>query len=236
MTALPSQTRTHLRNLMLHEDRKVTHHPERDGKRLISFCQENVSLRIERRVSLWGNIWLASSDWHNEDDDFILPTLSVTKRELAPWIMEAVCLPSLGMPQDAFTLVLDGNSRPDPASEIFAVAQQDASWQTAFERSNAWLSSSHEEARRSASYIMDSFPKAIHNIVDGTSLVKCNFRPLPNYGPDGSPNPEIDQSLYTNPQWPLFQYTTHWYFRSVKEFEVRTRKPDWLDMRRIAWE
>jgi hypothetical protein len=226
MAALRSQTRTHLRNLVLHEDRKITHYPERDGKMLISFCQENASLRIERRVSLWGNRGLASSDWHNEDDDFIVPSLSVTKRELAPWIMEAVYLSSFGMPQDAFTLVLDGNPRLDLASEIFAVAQQDASWQTAFERSDAWLLSSYEEAWRSASYIMEGFPKAVQDIADGISLVKCNFRLLPNYGPDGSLNPEIDQSLYINPNRPLFQYTTHWYFHSVKEFEVRTRKPD----------
>jgi hypothetical protein len=235
IAALSIRKRGQLRNLVLHEDRKVTHQPERDGRGLILSCKENTRLRIERRVSLWGNIWLASSDWHNEDGDFTLFTCAVSKRELAPWIMEAVSLPSLGMPQDSFTLILDGNPRPDLASEIFAVTQQNASWQTAFEKSIAWLSSGYAEARWRAGYIMDGYPKAIQDIVDGTSLVKCNFRPLPSYGPDDLPNLEIDQSQYTDPQWTLFEWARHWYFYPVKDFEVRTHKPDWLEMRCIDW-
>jgi hypothetical protein len=122
--------------------------------------------------------------------------------------MEAVSLPSLGMPQDAFTLILDGNPRPDLASEMFAVAQQDASWQAVSEESDAAMMSRYE-SRRNLSYIMEGFLSAMRDIVDGTSLVRCNFRPLPNYETDGLPNPEIDQLPHANPQWTLSGWETN---------------------------
>jgi hypothetical protein len=46
--------------------------------------------------------------------------------------MEALALPSLGMPEHSFTLILDGSPTPEHTSDIFrTVVQRDAAWQDA---------------------------------------------------------------------------------------------------------
>jgi hypothetical protein len=53
-------------------------------------------------------------------------------KAVGTWVMEALALPSLGMPEDSFTLILDGSPTPKHTSEIFrTVVQRDAAWQTA---------------------------------------------------------------------------------------------------------
>ncbi|EFQ87693.1 hypothetical protein PTT_16707 [Pyrenophora teres f. teres 0-1] len=66
-------------------------------------------------------------DFVNMDQPWALPQ----ETQLSPWIMEALALPSLGMPAQAFTLVLDGNPTPEATSRVFEIAQRDAEWQTA---------------------------------------------------------------------------------------------------------
>jgi len=53
LNGLKPSTRAHLRNILLDEDRESVAQPERHGVGLVQFCNENPSLRIERRVSMW---------------------------------------------------------------------------------------------------------------------------------------------------------------------------------------
>jgi hypothetical protein len=115
--------------------------------------------------------------------------------------MEALALPSLGMPAGSFTLTLDGSPMPRKTTEVFAIAQQDASWQEAFERIHAFDAIPWYEIRHNRSYIMNRFPHAIRDIVDGKSLVKCNFEVEPNFTSNGARNPEIDQWPHVQPDW-----------------------------------
>ncbi|KAK4219657.1 hypothetical protein QBC37DRAFT_409466 [Rhypophila decipiens] len=51
--SLKPSSRAHLRCVLLDEDRESVAHPERHGRGLVRFCEENPLLRIERRVSIW---------------------------------------------------------------------------------------------------------------------------------------------------------------------------------------
>jgi hypothetical protein len=41
--------------------------------------------------------------------------------------MEALALPSLGMPADSFTLTFDGDLLPEKTTQVFEAVQRDAS-------------------------------------------------------------------------------------------------------------
>jgi hypothetical protein len=54
--------RTHIRRIVLSEDREAVGFPESHGKWLVPFCLENTRLRIERRVNLWRTFSSRSRD------------------------------------------------------------------------------------------------------------------------------------------------------------------------------
>lgn len=66
-----------------------------------------------------------------------LMAANISQYYLSPWIIEALTLPSLGMPIEAFTLILDGSPTPEKSSEVWKVVQRDAAWQAAFEEAQA---------------------------------------------------------------------------------------------------
>jgi hypothetical protein len=60
---------------------------------------------------------------HLKDDK--LSARGVTQ-SVGTWIVESLLLPSLGMPQGSYTLVLDGNPIPEQTAAVFRVVQRDA--------------------------------------------------------------------------------------------------------------
>ncbi|KAK4457308.1 hypothetical protein QBC42DRAFT_279417 [Cladorrhinum samala] len=146
--------RKHLRRVVLDEDHEAAALPECHAKGLIPFCKENKHLRIERRVSLWNNIFLrgyADDGWATTNDirrdasqrytDSSafgqaggLPAILVSEN-VAVWLAEASVLCGAGMPRDVFTLTLDGQPIPEQSAQIFReVVQRDAAWQIATEK------------------------------------------------------------------------------------------------------
>lgn len=87
-------------------------------------CQENLSLRVERCVDIFGNIMAPSDEWldgpsplkklmftsHHETigtehvQRYFRFELAVCLRETYEWLKQALLLESKGMPQRAFTL------------------------------------------------------------------------------------------------------------------------------------
>jgi hypothetical protein len=244
LNSLSLKMRKKVRKIVIHEDRMSVAWPECHGQGLIKFCQENPNLRVERRVSLWRNIWPAScsssvasvakidlsrESWDGKRN--MLKSTNITRPKLAPWIMEALALPSLGMPAGSFTLTLDGSPTPRKTTEVFAITQQDASWQEAFERIHAFDSIPCYEIRHNRSYIMNRFPHAIRDIVDGKSLVKCNFEVEPNFTPDGARNQEIDQWPHVQRDWSMDQWDSKWDAHYPKAFGTQVPLPTWLRLR-----
>jgi hypothetical protein len=112
LRSIPATARNCFRYVNIFEDREAIAHFECHARGLIPFCRENKNLRIKRNVSLWTNLFPVHNAYylrHHEDE--VLHTKDVTK-EVARWLVEAMELPSLGMPPGSFTMILDGDPLP----------------------------------------------------------------------------------------------------------------------------
>lgn len=155
LSSLTSKMRLHLRHIRLLENNVCVAFPESHAQGLISFCIENPKLYVERRVSLWKAILqhpryslfrrhfvndldmspeakrISAKSGASIDTGFF--TVPITNN-LALWIMEAAALVPAGMPEDSFTLVLDGAPGDEVVSDLFMnYIQRDAAWQRAWE-------------------------------------------------------------------------------------------------------
>lgn len=141
---VPDRIRQRLRKIVLNESHEAVSTPECHARGLIPFCQVYPLLRIERRVSLWRNLF-------QEDVNYLDPqtrcqlnfrqTPAFLKSDqitgnVALWVMEARALVPAGMPAESFSLILDGDPAPDLCAEIFqCVVQRDVAWQLAWDES-----------------------------------------------------------------------------------------------------
>ncbi|KAH8779771.1 hypothetical protein F5883DRAFT_407430, partial [Diaporthe sp. PMI_573] len=211
LSSLPSKLRLHLRHIRLLENNVCVAFPESHAQGLISFCVENPKLRVERRVSLWKTIFQQPTDLYafsetvndlntvpeyqemraRGDADTGFSTVRITNN-LALWIMEAAALIPAGMPEESFTLVLDGAPGDDVLSDIFMnYIQRDASWQMAWEfaseRRNGKAKTGEQETddhflhlRGSRCYLYKGFPQIVRDIVNNSSkVIRCTFSPGP---------------------------------------------------------
>ncbi|KAF2687816.1 hypothetical protein K458DRAFT_269401, partial [Lentithecium fluviatile CBS 122367] len=147
--------------IVLVEDGEAVAFPECHARGLMLFCSRNPRLRVERRVNLWKTVFPPKNRRLELPADF-LHARAVTK-SVSPWVLEASILPSLGMPNGCFSLILDGNPIAQKSSEVFAVVQRDAAWQAALEESfkrqllsmPSWL-----DKRLHLAFISENFPAA----------------------------------------------------------------------------
>jgi len=241
LESLSIDRRRHLRKIVLHEDRVSTSWPECHARGLIPWCLENPRLHIERRVNLWRNVWPAGSRPPNvvvnaRPDALgpfrmnVLRSEDISRPSMAPWIMEALSLPSLGMPSQSFNLVLDGSPTLSATARVFKIAQRDAAWQAALVEAFApqsmnGKSTVWDEMVHNHSYIMRGFPEAIRDITENTSsIISCNFEP------DISGND--DQLRNIHPTWTLEDWNKKWFAHKPRKFSTESPLPDWMDLRR----
>lgn len=186
LSRLPSNLRLHLRHIRLLENNVCVAFPESHAQGLISFCVENPKLRVERRVNLWKAIFqqpsYSNEEWDTVNDLEGVPemqylgakicdetgfsTVSVTNN-LALWIMEAAALVPAGMPENSFTLVLDGSPGDDVVMDVFMkYIQRDAVWQRAWELASerATGKSESSEQERDDSFIRLRGPRCCKSI------------------------------------------------------------------------
>ncbi|KAE8839981.1 hypothetical protein HRS9122_06586 [Pyrenophora teres f. teres] len=177
-----SNQHRNIRHMVLDEDLVAIAHPASHAQGLIPYCQKNPKMRIERRVDMWRNLLpggatpfqtYAAQSYRKDELEAKYVTNAV-----GDWIIEANALSSLGMPTDVFSLVLDGGETAERTSEVFKTVHRDCAWQKAFEIS---VTRSHFNippdisrwGHRSCGY--RGLPKAITDMVQGNSIVKCNF-------------------------------------------------------------
>jgi hypothetical protein len=121
-----------LRTIILLKDHEAVAFAESHARGLIPYCQQYKKLRIERHASLWRcilpvlneqlyMIWRPPGINHNQ-------SCMITKA-VSLWIGEAMALPSLGMPDGSFSLVIDGNTTPEASSKIFDIVLRDTASQ-----------------------------------------------------------------------------------------------------------
>ncbi|KAM7212567.1 hypothetical protein V8F06_012064 [Rhypophila decipiens] len=164
--SLKPSSRAHLRRILLDEDRESVAHPERHGRGLVRFCEENPVLRIERRVSIWRtllpqqeradpNLYI-NEDGYIKERDSRWTTTAYTiryKRDVSGTPKDCHIFNSYEISRivavwvaealdlhSSITLMLDGGPIPEHTSEVFdAHVVPSAVWQEAFERRLPWL-------------------------------------------------------------------------------------------------
>jgi hypothetical protein len=236
-----AQCLSQVRNVILNEDRVCVAWPECHAQGFIGLCQDNPALRVERRVNLWRNAFPAGScnvsKIAGNNIEFVksrglhrLRSREISAQCLAPWVMEALALPGLGMPPQSFTLILDGHPILQHTSEAFKTAQRDAACQHAYE---TWWSDTNMvalgswscfEARGNRSYVMNGFAEAIRNISTSSVLVRSNFDV-------GEPWDDREFGGRGN-QWTAEELNNVWWKHEPESFETESPLPSWLDMRR----
>ncbi|KAF9871260.1 hypothetical protein CkaCkLH20_11181 [Colletotrichum karsti] len=142
LRSAPHHTRKHMRKVVLREDHEAVAHPESHALGLVPFCREYPLLRIERRVSLWTNVFLPDLRYPTPAErcghvgtrstPSLLHSDQITGN-LAPWVMEAAALGPAGMPPGSFSLVLADDGVPELCTQIFdCVVHRDVAWQQAW--------------------------------------------------------------------------------------------------------
>lgn len=242
LKSIPKETREHLRSVVLHEDFESIAVPACHARGLIPFCKENSRLRVERIVKLWQNVLTVDSDrernyygderrrdLHGPPDgevtDDKLTSRSITQA-VGTWIVEAQLLPSLGMPQNSYTLMFDGDPIPHKSAMVFDIIQRDVAWQTAldlsYERGSlptpTWVN-----RRTQIGYIYEGLPKAMKEISRGSGLVRCNFDP--------GTSQDAEALVAAHVRWSLEQWTNAWSSHYPKNFETDAPLPAWHELK-----
>ncbi|KAI1734082.1 hypothetical protein F4680DRAFT_439409 [Xylaria scruposa] len=175
----PISTRKHIRKIVIHEDRTSAAFPECHAKGLIPFCVENPFLHIERRVDLWRTILYPTHPKRLDPDLRWWPGKSIDEsNNLSRWIVEAMDLFRVGMPEKSFSLVLDGEPALEASSEFFRIVQKGAMWQEAYEQARKVLSTPFlDESATPDFYIREHFPRILRAMTDDESFfIRCNFK------------------------------------------------------------
>ncbi|EUC44770.1 hypothetical protein COCMIDRAFT_70675, partial [Bipolaris oryzae ATCC 44560] len=178
-----------VRKIILIEDEMSVGQSNTHGRGFISLCQKNKNLHVERRVNLWKTVftphpfdqydylngWCDREITSMQNDRLQAATVS---RSIGKWMAEALALPSLGMPEGSFTLVLDGNPVPKHTSRVFRIVQRDAAWQAALDLcySRGLVSKpSSLQRQRMNCFIFEGFPGVMQTLSTTSSLIRCNF-------------------------------------------------------------
>ncbi|KAF5013858.1 hypothetical protein FDECE_159, partial [Fusarium decemcellulare] len=187
LDSLPVKKRLQIRKIILNEDRVSVGRPECHAQGLILFCKENLQLRVEHRVSLWGNILQRDVIPYFED----VPLLEAGVKDnshrfyiynaheaIGGWLAEALAVMEAGMPPGSFSFVLDGEPLADISSDVF---------QRGIHLAVAWELAFREVAAQgtlwpiSDGYICYQagidFPQNVARLLNQTSVFRCNFNP-----------------------------------------------------------
>lgn len=229
---LPATMRAKMRNIVLDEDHEAVAKPQCHALGLIPFCLENPLLRVERRVSLWNNVFLPDRRYSASENPehryqpgrrhapWALDSKQIT-RNLSEWIVEALALGPAGMPASSFSLLLDGQPVPQQCAQIFQlIVQRDASWQAAWiesldrgflpeqswvnRRGKLWEDLLYPERLHSVypGYTFECLPQALRDITNNKSIVRCNF--------DVGEPLDVESIIHEHRSWTIQTWREEW--------------------------
>ncbi|KAI4694268.1 hypothetical protein J4E81_006484 [Alternaria sp. BMP 2799] len=118
--AIPSSSLSQVRTVILQEECESGVNAASHGRGFIPLCQFNRRLRVQRIVNMWSSVFrprpasridyvtAMGGDTPDRMKDDRLYSSTITKA-VETWIAEAQALPSLGMPRDSLSVLLDGS-------------------------------------------------------------------------------------------------------------------------------
>ncbi|KAF5846217.1 hypothetical protein GGP41_003602 [Bipolaris sorokiniana] len=231
------KVRNSVRKILLIEDEMSVGQYHTHGRGFISLCQKNKKLHIEHLVNLWKTVFAPNSnlqeryldDWCYQGVDSMQNDrlqASEVSQLVGNWMVEALALPSLGMPEGSFTLVLDGDPIPEHTSKVFRIMQRDAAWQAALglccSRGLLPKPSSRQRGYNSC-FIFEGFPEVMQTLSTTSSLIRCNFDLGVPY------DVEAIIENYRDLDWD--GWYSQWFSHSPSEFQTEPPLPPWHELR-----
>jgi hypothetical protein len=144
---------------------------------------------------------------------------------ISPWIVEALALPSMGMPANSFRLVLDGSFAPEASTHILQVLHRDAAWQNALEKSfrrNLRAKPPLQDWCANDCYIFEGFPEALADIVHGRSTIHCNF--------DIGDLWDAEKIIEAHRSWSLEDWSRRWFPLRLNTYECPPHLPSFSNL------
>ncbi|CAI0652499.1 unnamed protein product [Colletotrichum noveboracense] len=258
LEAIPHENRTHLRKIILDEKNEAVSNPECHARGLIPFCQEYPLLRIERRVSLWRNIFQEDVNYLDPERRCVLkdrPTPAFLNSDqitgnVASWIVEAMALLPAGMPAKSFSLLLDGDPAPALCSEIFqCIVQRDVAWQLAWDMSLkkkllpeiTWFEKKGESVIRHGHYTNTDVHQHQRFPILRTGFWGYFFEDFPqgfsNIGKDSFPVHcnfdtgiacDVEEIFMQHGRWDMRKWEQEWFRHQPPWWETAPPLPEWM--------
>ncbi|KAK4458100.1 hypothetical protein QBC42DRAFT_277561 [Cladorrhinum samala] len=256
LKSIPQDVRQHLRKIVLDEDHLTVAYPSSHIRGLIPFCHENPQLRVERRASLWKNIFLWGN-WANHyqlwntdisrvackfwpkrrryEGDRSLP-VTFPSRPVAEWMGE-MARPDI---PGAIKLIFDGDPIAEHSAQIFAkVIHRGAAWQRAINEvvvlENPLIEPDDffEMKWTSDAWQCMGFPDLLKDMCannkNPAARIRCNFDP-------GQPwdDEQVDALKKLGPSWgtdsnPLF-FLNSWYHPTEKTVDTVAPLPSYFEL------
>lgn len=186
-TRLSPMQRLDIRKLVLHEDLPSVNEPSAHAEGLAPFFRENSRLRVERRVDMMGCMFPALAAPSHVAARFQSPDDCPGEAELCPtslrvrisrWLLGALATTLVGIPAEAFTLILEAGPYKDYFADQFQQrVHKDVAWYWAnkkLEEGNDIAPAYHRAIRDVL--LKEEELEAIENLVNGTSpILRCDF-------------------------------------------------------------
>lgn len=183
LESLSVSDRLDLRRLLLVENSHIRAATQgaAHARGLIPFCCENPHLKIVRLANLWHTVLPEVSTRRMLAPERLAPQsrelrVAELSKGIGVWLAEYSILGTLGMPEGAYTLIIDvDGEEPDKAAEVFDIAQCDAVRQkeldVRYERGMlSWF-----ERRKALEYSFECLPDMLRQIAGGRGGIKCSF-------------------------------------------------------------
>ncbi|KAI4937349.1 uncharacterized protein J4E92_002079 [Alternaria infectoria] len=236
LDSVSKATREASRKLVLLEDPQSIADPASHGRGYTALCQSHPQIRVERVVNLWETVFPAAEsrihDFLYGRDDFLTEGLlddeqcpaDEKSKAVGAWTTEAMVLSELGMPEDSFTLVLDGDPTPEHTPQVFRTLQRDATWQNALDACYmrgvlarpSWL-----YWRMNPGYMYEEFPELVRTLSPISSPVRTNF-PLNSAG-----FYTVERLLKENQGSSLRDWEEGWATHEPEEFQTEAPLLPW---------
>ncbi|KAH7552247.1 hypothetical protein BM1_09109 [Bipolaris maydis] len=230
------KVRNSVRKILLIEDEISVGQSNTHGRGFISLCQKNKKLHVERRVNLWNavfapdysrqeeylNCWCYRGVDSMQNDRL---KASEVSQVVGNWMVEALALPSLGMPEGSFTLVLDGDPIPEHTSKVFQIMQRDAAWQAALGlccSRGLVPEPSWTQRRFNSCFIFEGFPEVMQRLSTTSSLIRCNFDLGVPY--------DVETIIENNRGLDWDGWFSQWFSHSPSEFQTEPPLPPWHEL------
>jgi hypothetical protein len=126
------------------------------------------------------------------------------------------------MPENSYTLILDGGPDMEYTSEVFRVVQRDIAWQTALDLAcmrGLLFQETWQDRRRFSGYMYEKLPDLVRSLSRDGALFRTNFDRGNPYDPENL--------LEEHQGWSEYEWKDYWDTHQPKSYQTKAPLPSW---------